>query len=128
MKNAVVLMYNFDENKGKMIKMLCLKMGIRIKTIGKDQYKESIGSLSGIKDVYKVDDIDDNAAADFDDEMLIMKGFSSDDLNMFLGSFKKNGITKVALKAIVTPTNASWNSLKLYREIRSEAMAMGDLR
>ena len=56
--------------------------------------------------------------------MLVMANFPAGMMNTFLGLFRRMGITPVALKAILTPTNAQWDSEKLHTEIASEHEAM----
>ena len=42
----------------------------------------------------------------------------------FLGLFRRMGIAPVALKAMLTPTNAAWDSEKLHEELAGEHRAM----
>ena len=62
--------------------------------------------------------------AGFEDEMLVMANFPAGMMNAFLGLFRRMGIAPVALKAMLTPTNAAWDSEKLHAEIASEHQAM----
>lgn len=115
----VVLLYNLSNTeKGKQIKRLLIPLGITIKEISKEQYFQSIGSLAGIKGFEKNEEIYNEEG--FLDEMLVMHKFTSQRIDVILKGFRKAGIEKVDLKAVVTPTNASWNSLELYEEIKKE--------
>ncbi|MFR8977298.1 MAG: DUF3783 domain-containing protein [Christensenellales bacterium] len=64
------------------------------------------------------------AGAGFEDEMLVMANFPAEMMNAFLGLFRRMGIAPVALKAMLTPTNAAWDSEKLHAEIAGEHQAM----
>lgn len=119
----VVLLYNLSNTeKGKQIKRLLIPLGITIKEISKEQYFQSIGSLAGIKGFEKNEEIYNEEG--FLDEMLVMHKFTSQRIDVILKGFRKAGIEKVDLKAVVTPTNASWNSLELYEEIKKEHESM----
>ena len=41
-------------------------------------------------------------------------------IDALIAGLKKNGAGRVDLKAVLTPTNAGWNSLELYEEIKRE--------
>lgn len=119
----VVLLYNLSNTeKGKQIKRLLIPLGITIKEISKEQYLQSIGSLAGIKGFEKKEEAYNEEG--FLDEMLVMHKFTSQRIDVILKGFRKAGIEKVDLKAVVTPTNASWNSLELYEEIKKEHESM----
>ena len=62
--------------------------------------------------------------AGFEDEMLVMANFPAGMMNAFLSLFRRMGIAPVALKAMLTPTNAAWDSEKLHAEIAGEHQAM----
>ena len=62
--------------------------------------------------------------AGFEDEMLAMANFPAGMMNTFLGLFRRMGIAPVALKAMLTPTNAAWDSEKLHEELAGEHRAM----
>lgn len=54
------------------------------------------------------------------EEMLVMHGFTSRRIDELLAGFRKAGVPKVELKAIVTETNAGWTFYHLYEEIKEE--------
>lgn len=118
-KNLAVLLYNLDNEKGKAIKKLCIKNGIKIKIVEKELYTKTIGSLAKIKG-FEDKTILDDSDIDITEEMMIMKGFSSNDIDMFLKGFHKDKIQKIELKAIITPSNSDWNSYQLYKELKKE--------
>lgn len=119
--NGMVLFYNLDGEKGRSIRMLCLRMGLKIKNVEKDQYLEPIGALAGVPGFACT-----GAACTetFEDEMLVMKGFTNQMLNQFLTGFQKMKIEKVQLKAILTEMNCAWSSLELHAELIREREAM----
>ena len=53
MNNSVALLYNFNEEKLKMIKMVCMMMQVRIKEVARAEYEQPLGSLLGISGIEK---------------------------------------------------------------------------
>jgi hypothetical protein len=66
----------------------------------------------------------DSPEVDFSEEILVLRGFSDRRLDTFLKEMRKQGIERIQLKAILTPTNCRWNSFQLYQEIRKEHETM----
>lgn len=64
---------------------------------------------------------DDRTA--FAGEILVFCGFSSDDLDRFIGAYNASGTARVELKAVLTPINADWTPLRLYEELLKEHKA-----
>ena len=59
----------------------------------------------------------------FTDEMMVMSGFSSQDMHTLLDGMRNNGCP-VRLKCIVTETNKSWTATRLHKELIAEDQAM----
>jgi hypothetical protein len=117
--NEIVLLYNLDNtDKGRKVKFTLIRLGIRIKNISKEQYNQAVGALAGMKEHTLVDE--DYTGEGFEEEMIVMKGLSSSRIDQMLLQFRKNDISKINLKAIITPSNQTWNSIQLYEEIKKE--------
>ncbi len=52
--------------------------------------------------------------------MLVFKGFTEKQLDEVLLRFRSNKIPKVNLKAVLTPSNQTWDSITLYKELKKE--------
>ena len=115
-------MYNLNTEKGRKIKMICIRMKIKIKEILPEQYLEPVGYLAGIEGIEPTGRIFEGTG--FDEEMLLMKGFDQGTLDRFLREFSRNRIERVDLKAVLTPGNVRWSSLELYEEIKKEHEAL----
>lgn len=115
-------MYNLNSEKGRKIKLLCLKNRIRIREIRPEQYLESVGYLAGVKEMPSSGKI--YGEQGFEDEMLVFRGFDGQSLPAFLREMAKNKVDRIALKAVITPDNASWDSIRLYEEIKKEHEAL----
>ena len=117
--NPVVLLYNFTGTpKGRKIKFVLIRMGIRIKNIEVKDYLQPIGALAGIPGT-EADKPDYNGEG-FTDEMLVMNNFTEKLLDEMLLRFGRESIPRIELKAVITPSNRTWNSLELYSEIKKE--------
>ena len=96
MKQAVLLCYNLAPEKAQKIRLAAMRLKIRVRPVAKEEYGQTLAALCGMEET----------------------------TNTFLGLFRRMGIAPVALKAILTPTNAQWDSEKLHAEIASEHEAM----
>ncbi len=124
MANPVILFYNLDNEKGRKLKFLCLKYKIRIKNVRKDQYSETLTALLTDKSTAAPTEFTPDSVKDFSDEMLVFCGFTGQMLDSFLGEFSKNKIPRIALKAVLTEQNASWDSYRLHTELDAEHKAL----
>lgn len=120
MKQPVLLCYNLSGEKMQKIRLAAMRLKIRVRPVEKDKYAQTVAALCGLEE-------ETDAAyvgAGFEDEMLVMANFPAGMMNAFLGLFRRMGIAPVALKAMLTPTNAAWDSEKLHAEIAGEHQAM----
>ena len=120
MKQPVLLCYNLSGEKMQKIRLAAMRLKIRVRPVEKDEYAQTVAALCGLEE--KTDAA--YVSAGFEDEMLVMANFPAGMMNAFLGLFRRMGIAPVALKAMLTPTNAAWNSEKLHAEIAGEHQAM----
>ena len=120
MKQPVLLCYNLSGEKMQKIRLAAMRLKIRVRPVEKDEYAQTVAALCGLEE--KTDAA--YVGAGFEDEMLVMAYFPAGMMNAFLGLFRRMGIAPVALKAMLTPTNAAWNSEKLHAEIAGEHQAM----
>ena len=73
-QNGAVYFYNLNSERGRQIRMLCLTLGLKIRVVDRAQYTEAIGAIAGVPgyslsgETYK--------GEGFEDEMLILKGFT----------------------------------------------------
>lgn len=120
MKQPVLLCYNLSGEKMQKIRLAAMRLKIRVRPVEKDEYAQTVAALCGLEE--KTDAA--YVGAGFEDEMLVMANFPAGMMNAFLGLFRRMGIAPVALKAMLTQTNAAWNSEKLHAEIAGEHQAM----
>ena len=127
-----VLLYNFtDPNRLAKVQQALLPLGFRLRIVRKEDYKKPVGALAGVKGM------EDEAAAepsggegarggeiDFSDEMAVMAGVTSAQVDAFIRALRRNGGGRIDYKAVLTPYNKNWDSVRLYREIRREHESM----
>ncbi|MBO5570765.1 MAG: DUF3783 domain-containing protein [Oscillospiraceae bacterium] len=115
---ATLLLFNIhDEEKRTAIRLLSLRLGYSVQDVLPEQQNTKISELlSGAKPAGQ-------NPISFTDEMMVMSGFSSQDMHTLLDGMRNNGCP-VRLKCIVTETNKSWTAVRLYKELAAEDQAM----
>lgn len=121
MIKETVLYYNPNKAAhSAKLKSVFVRMGIRIKNITPDQVHETVGYLAGIPGFEASENPGDDMSKTMDEEMLVMKDFTSRRIDELLMSMRRSGVPKIALKAVITEYNAGWPFSKLYEEIKKE--------
>lgn len=116
------------------LKGVLIRMGIRIKNISPEQINQKVGYLAGMPGFTEtVEDASqreeklsqsEEEALSIPEEMLVMKNFTSRRIDELLTNFRKAGVPKIALKAVITEQNSQWTFYQLYGELKSEHAAM----
>ena len=127
-KKEMVLYYcpEKDSQKGNntriaMLKSVLVRMGIRIKNITPDQTGQTIGYLAGIAGF---GELPVSECPEVEEEILVMKNFSNRRIDELLIGLKRSGVSKIALKAVITDTNSKWKFYDLYQELKKEHETM----
>ena len=111
-----VFLYNFSPERLRQVKaaVMLVKAGARV--VEKDSYGKKLGFLIGAEGYTD----ETEPAEDFQEELLVMSGFDSEDINRLIMALRRTGAGRVALKAVVTPTNMEWNSSRLYYAVKAD--------
>ncbi len=112
-----VLLYNFEPERARQIKTLCLPLKLRARIVAPEEYSLTLGDLLDGREPGEPGET-------FSDEMLVMAGLPAPLMNRFLSAFRRKKLRPVALKAVITAANIQWDSLTLYRELSAEDAAM----
>ena len=115
-----VLLYNIGREKLPKIKFILFKLGLNAREVSPAEFGLPIGALAGLKGYVSAET---ESPESFSREMLVMCGLSSAQFSAFLGALRQNRCT-VALKAVLTETNAHWDSVRLHRELAAEHEAL----
>ena len=112
----ILLTYHIAPAKLAKIQVLCLRLGIRVRAVPPEEYGVPLAALAGLEDAgtYSVPE------ETFSDEMLVMANFRPGMMDAFLNGFRQSRIPPVPLKAMLTETNAQWNSVALHSAIAEE--------
>lgn len=122
---AKAFLYNIQspEKLGR-LKAALLKNGVKWRAVAYEEYGHPVGYLCGYEGFAPVEKY---SGPGFSDELLLMEGLSSKQLNALLDELRAMRAA-VALKAVVTETNAAWSSAALHAAILEEHNAMRKLR
>ena len=110
MAQPLLLTYNLDGDTAAKLDAICRAQGIRVRSVNPFEFALPIGAVP---------------ASTFADGMLVMCHMLSDQLDAFLRGMRMNGVPRIPLKAVLTPINVSWDSLRLHDELARENAAMG---
>lgn len=120
MAQPLLLTYNLNAQTAAALKRLCDGLQIRCRAVQHAEYALPIGALAGIP-VARVPAAPSDQS--FDDAMLVICFMLSDQLDALLAAMRQAGV-RVALKAVLTPSNVVWNSVQLRDALLSEHRTM----
>ena len=120
MSGPAILIYNMDNPRKLKLMFICSQLKLRMISVPKADYNQPIGALVGMHRRVPGEYTGDG----FPEEMLVMVNFSNPLLNAFLGALRQNRLPGIALKAVLTPSNSEWDSVKLHDELLQEHLRM----
>ena len=118
MATETVLMYNCDGEQWAKLRQIFLMLRVRIRPVEADQYGLTLEEL--------LDRSEEKAPVEeeFSDPMLVFCNLPHEKLDHLLTAMGRAGLPRIALKAMLTPTNRTWTSQQLWTELRREHEAM----
>lgn len=122
----VALFYNFSDDKLRRAKFALMPLKIAAKGVEKQNFNQPVGYLVGIKGIEP--QTETYSSSGFDDEMLVMYNFVGKDIEQLIKALARYGVGTIPLKAVVTPVNKDWDSVRLYNAISAEHEAMTKTR
>lgn len=114
-----ILTFNLSESRLSKLRFLCMKLGLAVKPVHAEDLCQPISALCGLSER-----ADAAPAEAFLEEMLVFCHMDNSQVNRFLQTAKQMRFAPVALKAILTPTNAAWTPAQLCAELRDERAAV----
>ena len=114
-----ILTFNLNETRLSKLRFLCMKLGLLVKPVPAEDFCQPISALCGLSEKAPA-----SPAEAFPEEMLIFCHMDNAQVNRFLQTAKQMRFAPVALKAILTPTNAEWTPLQLRDELKQEREAI----
>ena len=114
-----ILTFNLNETRLSKLRFLCMKLGLLVKPVPAEDFCQPISALCGLTEA-----VEAAPAEAFPEEMLIFCHMDNAQVNRFLQTAKQMRFAPVALKAILTPTNAEWIPAQLCQELKDERAAV----
>lgn len=114
----IILAYNFTPERLQALKLICMMLRTQLRAVAREELLQPVGYLAGLSEVAPASEAYSGDKGQ--EEMLLMCGFSRQDLDRLLAAIKKGKLRQVALKAMLTPTNCTWNGLQLLQELSQE--------
>lgn len=119
MKNAgTVLMYNCSGPEFSKLKQIFAMLRLRMRPVEPDRYHVPLSELAQGKGE------PGEAASPLPDPMLVFCGLGQALLNQVLEVIRLAKLPPIPLKAVLTDTNQSWNTLQLHEELVKEREAI----
>lgn len=120
MNRPTVLAFNMSEESLSKLRFACARAGALVRPVAPEEYPLPLGALCGLTN--PPEEIP-APVEPFADEMLLMASFTAPQVNRLLAAMKQLRIRPVALKAVLTPTNAAWDCARLHAELSAEREA-----
>ena len=121
MAGPLVLYYNLDARTEARLKSLCQKQHLRCRGVLPQERALPIGALAGIP--VSIPPADEPPLP-FGEPMLVMCNMLNTHLSLFLQGMRESGLPRIPLKAVLTPSNVTWNSRQLRDELTREHEAV----
>lgn len=118
----VVLLFGMEEQRVGKVRMLGILQKVKVLVVPQEAYGESLAALFGIEEKTGA-----SPQGPLEEEMMVMAGFSRQQFQGFLDSFRKKKIPTVALKAILTESNQHWDAYALQKELQRERAAYASM-
>lgn len=124
-----VFLFNLSSEVLPALKKLCLTHRLRAVPVPPQQFSLPLKALGpqAPAPAEAPSASSEDSPAPFSDPMLLFSGVAPGQLDSFLRGFRKAKLAPISLKAVMTPTNAEWDAVRLHRELtlEQEAMAQG---
>lgn len=114
-----ILTFNLAEDRLAKLRFLCMKLGCAVQPVPAGDWGQPLSALCGLSAPAENTPVDA-----FEDEMLVFCHMDNAAVNRFLQTAKQLRFRPVALKAILTPTNAEWSPARLHAELTAERVAI----
>lgn len=120
-QEALALLYHFEPEREAVVRQALRSCKIAARRVPDADIGQKIGYLAGWKGFKRAQG---DGGAPFGEEVLVLQGVQGKLLDEMLLQFEAAGISRIRLKAIVTPYNALWTLRRLCETIQKEHGAM----
>ena len=119
MPKPMILTFNFTPDRLSKLRFICLRLGIQALDVPEPGFCNTLGAICGLAPVN-----DAEGRRTFTEEMMVFAHMDNALVNRFLQTARQMRFAPVALKAVLTPTNAEWLPGRLYEELLQERAAI----
>jgi hypothetical protein len=120
---ASAFFYNFEsDDRTRQIRRYLHRAGVSTRIITTPDFLQPLGALFELPGFERTQVF--NLGQNFTEEMLVMHGFSEEQLDAFLQFLRGSRLPGIDLKAILTEVNSHWTSMQLYQELTRERDAV----
>jgi hypothetical protein len=120
MSRPVVLCFNVPADKVAKVRFGCMRLGVLVKSVDSADFTQPLGALCGLTPPLENASVPE---VPFTGEVLLMAGLNRQQAERLLASLKQSRVN-IPLKAVLTPTNAEWDCIRLHRELTEERAAI----
>lgn len=113
---------SLDSQRGQKIVKALEEISVQVAELREDLLGETLGYCLGLPGFSKSGLPAPEES--FDQEVLVMKGFTRQSMDRMLKKLKQKEIPSVALKAVLTEHNSKWRCIDFFRELEREHMFM----
>ena len=119
MPKPMILTFNFTPDRLSKLRFICLRLGLQAVDVPEPGFYNTLGAICGLSEPN-----DAEGQRTFAEEMMVFAHMDNALVNRFLQTAKQMRFAPVALKAILTPTNAEWTPGRLCEELKQERAAI----
>lgn len=120
MRELILVFGMTDEGQKSALRRALAPQKVMVKAVSPADYGQSVGRLAGDKTLPEAPSV---PGAELPQPLLLLSGFSSGRMDQVLTALWKAGV-RVDYKAVLTPTNRSWDVRTLFAEIAKEHQQM----
>lgn len=120
MSRPTVLCFNLPADKLARVRFCCMRLSILVQSVAEEDFQQPLGALCGFSP--RLPGVS-APVEPFTGEMLVMSGLNRQQAERLLSSLKQSRI-HIPLKAVLTPTNAAWDCIRLHGELAAERAAI----
>ena len=120
MKQEVALLYNLAGDRLRRVRGLLVFMGVRVRPVEQTEYNQKVGALAGLQ---QPEALEPYSGEGFREEMMVLR-LTPARVNAVIQRFQKHGVALPALTAVLTASNAQWDSNALAGELGKEREAL----
>ena len=114
-----ILTFNLSDARVSKLRFLCMKLGLAVRAVPAESWGQPLSALCGLSETAEA-----SPAETFAEELLVFCHMDNAAVNRFLQTARQMRFAPVALKAILTPTNAAWTPAQLCAELKQERAAV----